>query len=218
MLRPKPKAQALKTKIIRSNVKKILLIFAHPAFQKSRVNARLIEALAEMDGITFHDLYQAYPEFDIDVAAEQQLLIEHDVIVFHHPFFWYSTPALLKEWQDLVLEHGWAYGSQGNHLKDKWFFNIITTGGSEAAYSQQGYNFYTIRQLLAPIEQTARLCKMVFLPPYVVHGTHAITPEEIEAYRENGQQLLAMIRDENFDLAAAGKLQYLNDYLKRSDG
>ncbi|MCB0293189.1 MAG: NAD(P)H-dependent oxidoreductase, partial [Calditrichaeota bacterium] len=87
-------------------MKKILIIFAHPAFQKSRVNARLIEGLAQMEGITFHDLYQAYPEFDIDIAAEQQLLTGHDVIVFHHPFFWYSTPALLKEWQDLVLEHG----------------------------------------------------------------------------------------------------------------
>ena len=198
-------------------MKKILIIFAHPAFQKSRVNARLIEGLAQMEGITFHDLYQAYPEFDIDIAAEQQLLTEHDVIVFHHPFFWYSTPALLKEWQDLVLEHGWAYGSQGNQLNDKWFFNIITTGGGAAAYSQQGYNFYTIRQLLAPIEQTARLCKMVFLPPYVVHGTHAITPEEIEAYREKGQRLLTMIRDGDFDLAAAMQLQYLNDYMKRSD-
>lgn len=197
-------------------MKKILLIFAHPAFQKSRVNARLTEGLMEMEGITFHDLYQAYPEFDIDVAAEQRLLSDHDVIVFHHPFFWYSTPALLKEWQDLVLEHGWAYGSQGNQLKDKWFFNIITTGGSAAAYSQQGYNFYTLRQLLAPIEQTAKLCKMVFLPPYVVHGTHAITPAEIEAFRDDGQRLLAMIRDEEFDLAAAVQLQYLNDYLKRS--
>lgn len=197
-------------------MKKILLIFAHPAFQKSRVNARLTEGLMEMEGITFHDLYQAYPEFDIDVAAEQRLLSDHDVIVFHHPFFWYSTPALLKEWQDLVLEHGWAYGSQGNQLKDKWFFNIITTGGSAAAYSQQGYNFYTLRQLLAPIEQTAKLCKMVFLPPYVVHGTHAITPAEIAAFRDDGQRLLAMIRDEEFDLAAAVQLQYLNDYLKRS--
>jgi glutathione-regulated potassium-efflux system ancillary protein KefG len=76
---------------------RILVLFAHPAFQKSRVNRVLAEKVLHLPGVTFHDLYEAYPEFDIVVEAEQDLLVAHDVVVFHHPFFWYSTPAILKE-------------------------------------------------------------------------------------------------------------------------
>jgi glutathione-regulated potassium-efflux system ancillary protein KefG len=195
-------------------MKKILILFAHPALQKSRVNKHLIAALQSMEGVTFHDLYQQYPDFDIDIKMEQKLLQEHDVIIFHHPFFWYSTPAILKEWQDLVLEHGWAYGRQGLALKDKVFFNIITTGGDGESYSESGFHKNTIKMLLAPIMQTAKLCKMVFLPPYVVHGTHSILPEEIGQHRKNLTDLLAQFRDETLDIETAIPANYLNDYLE----
>ena len=89
--------------------KRILILFAHPALEKSRVNKLLIEGMDTMEGITFHDLYQAYPEFDIDVQREQALMEEHDIIVFHHPFYWYSTPAIIKEYLDLVFEHGYSF-------------------------------------------------------------------------------------------------------------
>jgi len=195
-------------------LKKILILFAHPALQKSRVNVHLIDGLDRMEGITFHDLYQKYPEFDIDVHSEKKLLEQHDIIVFHHPFFWYSTPAILKEWQDLVLEHGWAYGSKGNALEDKIFFNVITSGGREEAYQEKGYNHFTIRQLLAPIEQTVNLCKMIFLPPFAVHGTHSITRERINSLKRQYHELLAMFRDEKVVISKAKRLNYLNDYFK----
>ena len=54
-----------------------------------------------MEGVTFVDLYAEYPRFEIDVDREQARLLAHDVIVFQNPLFWYSTPAILKEWQDL---------------------------------------------------------------------------------------------------------------------
>lgn len=194
-------------------VKNILILFAHPAFQKSRVNTRLSVGLADIEGVTVHDLYQAYPEFDIDVPHEQELVEQHDIIIFHHPLFWYSTPAILKEWQDLVLEHGWAYGSQGNALRNKVFFNIITAGGGAQAYTPEGYNGRTLRALLAPLEQTSRLCKMRFLPPYVVYGTHAIEMDAVQDYHGKLHQLLIDLRDEKFGIEQAQELAYLNDYL-----
>lgn len=197
-------------------MKKILILFAHPAFQKSRINIRLTDGISEIEGITFRDLYQVYPDFDIDVPAEQALLESHDVLIFQHPLFWYSTPAILKEWQDLVLEHDWAYGSKGNALKEKWFFSAITTGGRQQAYCREGLNHYTINELLAPIERTIKLCKMNYLPPFVVHGTHSILPEQIEAQRQNYHQLLRMIRDDELDLATAGTMQYLNSYIEKA--
>ncbi|MCK7529144.1 MAG: NAD(P)H-dependent oxidoreductase [Ignavibacteriales bacterium] len=81
-----------------------------------RVNKRLIRDVKSINNITLNDLYEEYYDFNIDVEREKKLLVEHDIIIFHHPFFWYSTPALLKQWEDLVLEHGWAYGSKGTAL------------------------------------------------------------------------------------------------------
>ena len=195
-------------------MKKILILFAHPALQKSRVNKVLVRGLSQVEGVTFHDLYQAYPEYDIDVETEKQLLLEHQVVIFHHPFFWYSTPAILKEWQDLVLEHGWAYGSKGDALKDKLFFHVMTSGGRREAYSEDGHNRFKLRTLLAPIEQTANLCKMIYLPPFAVQGTHSLKPEEMEEYRQKYHLLLTLIRDVKIDISKAKTLEYLNDYFE----
>lgn len=189
---------------------RILILFAHPAIQKSRVNKVMAGMIRDLPGVTFHDLYEAYPHFGIDVAREQALLVDHDLVGFHHPFFWYSTPAILKEWLDLVLEHGWAYGSQGTALRGKKMLSVITTGGRESAYQPDGYNRFTIRQLLAPLEQTARLCGMEFLSPFVVHGTHGMTAAEMEAHGADYRRLLEALRDNRVDVDRARKLSRIN--------
>jgi glutathione-regulated potassium-efflux system ancillary protein KefG len=189
---------------------RILVLFAHPAFEKSRVNHRLVDAARGLSGVTFHDLYEEYPDFDIDVHREQELLLQHSGIVFHHPFFWYSTPAILKQWQDLVLEHGWAYGSHGTALHGKWLLSATTTGGREDAYCPQGRNRFTIRQLLAPIEQTASLCGMTYLPPFVVHGTHGMQEPEMHRHANDYRRALEGLRDRTIDLEAAHRFTRLN--------
>jgi glutathione-regulated potassium-efflux system ancillary protein KefG len=193
------------------DLKKILILFAHPALEKSHVNKHLAEAVQGMEGVYFHDLYQAYPDFHIDVDREQGLLEQHDIIIFHHPFFWYSTPAILKEWQDLVLEHGWAYGSLGHALDGKIVMNVITTGGKEIAYHTEGKNHFTIRQLLAPLEQTANLCRMIFLAPFVVHGTHSITEAEIDKYRGDYREMVTALRENRVDIDQAHRASRIND-------
>ncbi len=193
-------------------MQKILILFAHPAFQRSRINKVLIQDLNNMQGITFRDLYQIYPEMDIEIKAEQDLLEEHDILIFHHPFYWYSAPAILKEWQDLVLQHGWAYGSQGNALRGKQFLQVITTGARRDAYCQKGNNRFTMRQLLAPYEQTANLCQMKYLPPLIIHGTHTITKEELLKHRAIYLDLLKGLRDEKIKLEDLAGVDYLNDY------
>lgn len=188
----------------------ILILFAHPAYEKSRVQRQMAQAVAGLPGITLHDLYEAYPTFDIDVPYEQQLVTDHAIIVLQHPFYWYSTPPLLKQWEDLVLEHGWAYGSRGTALHGKRLMNAISTGGSAEAYCSQGYNRFTIRQLLVPIEQTAYLCGMDYLPPFVVHGTHRLGDEDIAQAAVEYRHILMGLRDERIDLDAARASPYIN--------
>ena len=143
------------------------------------------------------------------------MLEEHDFIILHHPFFWYSTPAILKEWQDLVLEHGWAYGSEGNALKGKHVMNVITTGGMEDAYSREGYNGRTMRELLLPLEQTFKLCKMRYLPPFIVHGTHSLAREDIETHRRELHRFLDALSKDQIDLDRAFRKDRINADLDR---
>ena len=60
---------------------KTLVVFTHPAFEKSRANKVVLNAIRDIEGITIHDLYQRYPDFRIDTKSEQKLLEEHDLIV-----------------------------------------------------------------------------------------------------------------------------------------
>lgn len=192
-------------------MRKILIVFAHPALEKSRVNKRLIEEAKVIDGVTFQDLYERYPEMDIEVKAEQKLLTEHDVVVFQYPFFLFGMPALLKEWMDLVLVHGWAFGRNGNALKGKWACHVITTGGSKASYSREGCNRFTMKELLAPLEQAANLCGMRYLPPFVIHGTNVMKPESINEHARHYHAMLRLLADETFDQSALKGMGYLND-------
>lgn len=178
-----------------NTTRRILIEFAHPAIRRSRVNRRLVDAVQDLAGVTVHDLYEAYPEFDIDIQTEQSLLASHDVVVFQHPFYWYSTPAILKEWQDLVLQHGWAYGRDGRALRGKLMMSAITAGGGEESYRRSGSNHFTIGELLAPIKQTAALCGMGYLPPFIVYGTHDLDVSQIEAAAREYRRTIEAIRD-----------------------
>ena len=196
---------------------RILILFAHPALEKSRVHRRLIRKVPDLPGITFHDLYEEYPDYDIDVPREQELLTAHDVVILQHPFFWYSTPPIIKQWEDLVLEHGWAYGSQGTALTGKRMLNVISAGGGAAAYQRGGHNRHTVRELLAPIEQTARLCRMEYLPPWVVWGVHRLEEPELEQAAERYKQLLLWLYDDRIDTAAVAEHDTLNEALDGLD-
>ncbi len=192
---------------------KILIQFFHPLISKSRVNRLLVQSLEGVDGVTVRHMYEIYPDFFIDVKREQELLLEHDLIVWQHPFYWYSSPSLLKEWIDLVLEHGFAYGREGRHLEGKSVLTAITTGGRKEAYDPDGQNRYSIRQLLVPFEQTVLLCRMEYLPPFVIHGTHLLDEKQIRSAAEEYRKVILSLRDGIFDRKEISELKYLNDIL-----
>lgn len=190
---------------------KILILFAHPLFEKSRIQTALVNAIPDSPHITFHDLYELYPDFNIDVRFEQELLLHHDIIIWQHPFYWYSIPPLLKQWIDMVLQFGWAYGPMGDKVKDKKVFNVISSGGREEVYSPEGRNRYTVRQFLAPLEQTAWLCQMKYLPPFVIHGTHMLQMPEIKSYAEQYKRLLNMLVTGDYEISKTDHMKYLNE-------
>lgn len=184
---------------------RVLIYYAHPGHKHSHVNRVMARAARDIEGITFVDLYKEYPRFGIDCDREQQRLLDHDVIVFQFPMFWYSTPSLIKEWEDIVLEHGFAYGAGGDKLEGKRMLLAITAAGSADAYTVDGYQHYPIRTFLTPLEQTARLCNMSFAPPYVLYGSlRAPDAGVVEPHVDGYVRMVEAMRDDRYDFEAAG--------------
>ena len=170
---------------------KILIQFAHPVFSKSRVQKELVRRCKKIEGVTFNDLYEHYPDLYIDVAREQDLLLAHDIIVWQHPMYWYSSPAILKQWMDLVLEYGWAYGPGGTALAGKQVLSVISCGVRQSAYSDEGMNKREVLQYLLPFSQTANLCNMNYLPPFIIFGSNQIATD---ALGDAGDKYAAILR------------------------
>ncbi|CDH18769.1 glutathione-regulated potassium-efflux system ancillary protein KefG [Xenorhabdus bovienii] len=166
---------------------KILLLYIHPEPQISVANHVLLQPVQALEHVTLHDLYGCYPDFFIDVPLEQKLLREHQIIVFQHPLYTYSCPALLKEWMDRVLSRDFVGGSE-LALRGKYWRSVITTGEPEGAYRKGGYNLYPMEEILRPFELTASMCHMHWLSPMIIYWARRQRPEVLashaKAYRE----------------------------------
>lgn len=182
---------------------KLLVYYAHPGHKYSHANRAMYDAAQKIKDITFVDLYAEYPRHIINVDREQTRLREHNVVLFQFPLFWYSTPSIIKEWLDLVLEHGFAYGSEGTELAGKTMMLAITAAGPNDAYTETGFQNFPLRTFLTPLEQTARLCKMRFPAPYVLHSALAAQSDGgIAAHAAGYAQMLTAIRDDTYDFDA----------------
>lgn len=159
---------------------KTIIILAHPNIEQSTINKAWMEA-AIKNKVTVHNIYQAYPDGQIDVEKEQHLLEEQDRIIFQYPFYWYNMPPLLKKWFDDVFSYGWAYGSAGSKLAGKELGVAISTGGAASAYTEEGSG--TIVELLKPLESTAKFVSAQYIQSHVFQG--ALSPDAAERLPEN---------------------------------
>ncbi len=161
----------------------ILILVAHPQLEHSRVNRVLMQAaLPGGPRVEVRDLYALYPDYLIDVEAEQALLAQARLVVWLHPIHWYSMPPLMKLWLDDVLSFGWAYGPGGHALQGKDLWLVASTGGPVESYHPAGYNRYFFDAFLTPYEQTAALAGMRWLPPLLMHGAHRVDEAALAAH------------------------------------
>ncbi|WP_209329705.1 NAD(P)H-dependent oxidoreductase [Lunatimonas salinarum] len=190
--------------------KRILLLFFHPRFEDSKANSILLQEISNLKDVTVKDLYELYPDFNIDVDLEKRDLEAHDVMVWMHPFYWYSCPPLMKQWIDLVLEIGWAYGPNGNKLKNKWVLQVITAGGDFEIYQKNGRNRFTFRELLAPFNQTVYLCQMLYLPPFIIPSASRQLESDLIAYGGKLKEILTLVKHPDVDAHKLLNIDYLN--------
>jgi glutathione-regulated potassium-efflux system ancillary protein KefF len=162
----------------------VLILAAHPDLAQSRVTRTLLDAAEGVGGVQLRDLYRLYPDYAIDVPAEQQALSAAQLLVLLHPLYWYSMPALQKLWLDEVLRFGWAYGPGGDAMQGKDLWLVSSTGGAADAYSESGYNEHPIDAFLLPYRQTAKLCGMGFKPPLLLHAAHRAGEAELRRHAD----------------------------------
>jgi putative NADPH-quinone reductase len=149
-----------------------LIILGHPNFGKSLANKTIIEELQNSDlNIEIRDIHDLYPDYKIDVKAEQDALLRHHTIIFQYPIYWYNMPAILKLWFDSVFEYQFAYGSKGNKLKDKNFVPSFTVGAPENEYTTLGNHHFRVYEFCKSLEQTAYYAQMKYVDPIYFHGT-----------------------------------------------
>ena len=140
---------------------KILLVVAHPNIASSIGNKTIIEKFKTLHpDVEIDELYKLYPDFKIDVKREKEKLLRADYIILQFPMFWYNAPALMRQWFESVLEHGFAYGSKGKALEGKKLILSITTGSPTEDYKPGGKQSYTIEDLTKGFHQLANLCSM----------------------------------------------------------
>jgi glutathione-regulated potassium-efflux system ancillary protein KefF len=159
----------------------ILLVYAHPHPHQSIANRVLLDAVRDLPGLTLHSLYDRYPDFDIDAAAERARLDAARLVIWQHPLYWYGPPALLKLWFEEVLTRGYAYGDGGTALAGKDCLWVTTTGGPPEWYAPGGLHGHDFSAFTPVVERTARFCGLHWQPPLIVHGAHRIGAEALQA-------------------------------------
>ena len=190
------------------------MLFAHPSIERSEVNVELLAAAQQVPGVTVVELYREYCTLQIDIDREQQRLLEHDVIVFMFPMYWYSTPPLLKEWQDLVLEYGFAYGADGAAL-------------ARQDLSLRAYRWRPAEAPIASRATTSARCANCCVrwsrqPIFAACGTGAVCPVWLTHRGGRGRTalpcrdwrlVLEALRDDQLDLQRSMGLPMLNGHL-----
>jgi len=167
-----------------------LLLLFHPDLNRSKANVALARAAEPLPGVEIINMNAAYPDgLDLlrDGEREAARLLAADRIVLQFPMQWYSSPSLLKAWQDAVLTRMFyiAYEAEGQRLEGTPIMIAITAGNTLGAYTSGGRNMYTMSDLLAPLRATAHRCSLEWGEPYVLYQADKLSSDELESAAEH---------------------------------
>jgi putative NADPH-quinone reductase len=153
---------------------KTLVIFSHPSINYSIGNKIITETVSQLDNAEVRHLDALYPDFQIDVKAEQEALLTADTIIIQYPLFWYGTPALLKHWMDQVMQFGFAFGGKNYQLEGKKLVVSFTMGSSKEQFPPD-----VIEKITYPFKGFAKYCRLDF--------KGVVTSNDINNYSEEAE-------------------------------
>ncbi len=184
-------------------MKNVVIICGHPALENSVANKTILEEIAaQCPQIEIRKLCELYPDYQFDIKAEQAALEKADVIIFQYPMHWYGLPGLFKLYIDKVMEHGWAYGSQGTALESKALIASLTMGAPDSAYSAGGVMGHTVEEFSYQIKNFAAMCKLDFKKLFFIGGMMCVPGVTTEAQK---QALIDKAKKQADDIVACVK-------------
>lgn len=175
-------------------MKNILVVSGHTDLNNSVANKNILNRLKEIiPNIEYDILSDLYPNYVIDIAKEQEKLLNADIIILQYPVFWYSMPSLLERWMEEVFQHGFSHGSTGDKLKNKKIIVSLTTGAPKETYNN-------INDFLNPIKATCKLCQMEYVGSIVTYGVsyqirNERSKEIIEKTNKHVNELINLIKE-----------------------
>ena len=182
-------------------MKNVLIISGHTDLSTSVANKTILDTLSErLPQAEIVRLDMLYPDFRIDVKAEQERLLRADIIVLQFPVFWYSAPSILERWMEETFQHGFSHGSTGDKLKGKKLVLSFTTGAPAEMYRRDGVMGYDIEDFLSCYKAMCALCQMEYAGHVFTGGVsygNRTTPELIEGQKavsvEHAERLVQLL-------------------------
>jgi putative NADPH-quinone reductase len=176
-----------------------LIILAHPHYDSSLANKTIIEELKrDSQHHEIRNIHNLYPDYRIDVQAEQEALLRHKTILLQYPFYWLNLPAILKHWIDEVFQYQFAYGSKGDKLKGKNLIPSFTVGAAEQEYQLSGKHHMRIYEFCKSLEHTVHYAQMKYIDPICFFGAsllvEAFTEKEVEeSAKQHAQKIISIL-------------------------
>ncbi|HEY9315007.1 NAD(P)H-dependent oxidoreductase [Williamsia sp.] len=175
--------------------KKVLWVHGHP--RGGSLNHQLVQAGSETLGhvadLTVVDLHAVgwNPVLSVDelagvtpddVAEQQQLVRDADLLVVQFPMWWHSMPAIVKGWFDRVFAKGFAFGIKdprtGRTLKmgdgglvGRRALTIVTAGDRPSSFAARGINGDVDLLLFGLLHGTFWYSGIAPLEPHLIAGT-----------------------------------------------
>ena len=176
----------------------ILILLSHPEYARSRANRAMAEAAARVPGVEVAHLDGLYPDGRIDADAEVSRLVAARRVVLQFPVQWYSTPPLLKAWQDAVLSRMFYVhpDTEGARIAGRPLMVAATAGNTPAAYSPEGVNLFPLPELLKPLRSTAHRCGLAWREPFLVYEARGASDETLAAAGERYTERLRAFAEE----------------------
>lgn len=92
---------------------KVLIISGHPDISHSTANRIILEEVVTMNRVVAIDIMKNYPGGEVDIKADQRMLLDAGLIIFQFPFIWYGLASHVKRWIENVFSYGFAFGPGG---------------------------------------------------------------------------------------------------------
>jgi len=140
--------QNIKNNSMDKDLKKVVVLLAHPNMENSQANKALLDAIKDIEDVAIFNLYEMLEQDILNMDAWSRIISHANAVVYQFPFYWMSAPSLLKKWQDGIF----TYLAKTPAVAGKPLLVVTTTGSEFDAYRSGGRNRFTVDELLRPYQ------------------------------------------------------------------